>query len=172
MLEQRLHRRLIRGQPLRLEVRAARPAAAAAVVGRPFVPIDAQPLEAVENRLQGLGHVPLGVGVVDPQQELPAVLPGKEPVEQRRADAADVQIAGGLGAKRVRTDMGGMRSAEFGMRNYSTCSYRCARRIRPGHAAGWPVTATTGGLVVTGIGGLMRTGRALVSDCPRMEKGR
>ena len=41
-----------------------------------------------------LGHVPLGVGIVDPQQELPAVLPGEQPVEQRRAHAADVQIAG------------------------------------------------------------------------------
>src|SRR5262245_11004046 len=93
------HRILVICEPLRLEIRSAWPAAAAAVVGGPFVPVEAQPLEAVENRLEGLGHVPLGIGIVDPQQELPAVLPGKEPIKERRADAADMQIAGRTGSE-------------------------------------------------------------------------
>ena len=40
-----------------------------------------------------------GVGVVDPQQELPAVPPREQPIEQRRAHAADVQIAGRTGSE-------------------------------------------------------------------------
>ena len=40
--------------------------------------------------LQRFGDIAAGVGVVDPQQELSAVLPGKQPVEQGRANAADV----------------------------------------------------------------------------------
>ena len=66
----------------------------------PFVPVQAEPAEAVEDRLQRrLGHVPLLVGVVDAEDELPAVLAGEQPVEQGRADAADVQVAGRAGGE-------------------------------------------------------------------------
>ena len=64
-----------------------------------FVPVDAQPAEAVEDRLQGLVDVPLLIGVVDPQDELPAVRAGEQPAEQGRADPADVQVAGRTGSK-------------------------------------------------------------------------
>src|SRR5439155_13393614 len=43
---------------------------------------------------QRLGHIPLGVGIVDPQQKLAAMLPSKQPVEQRRTEAANVQVTG------------------------------------------------------------------------------
>ena len=65
-----------------------------------------EPAEPVEDRPQRLGDVALGVGVVDAQQKLPAVTPGEQPVEQGRADPANVKIAGGAWArKRVRTVM-------------------------------------------------------------------
>ena len=51
-------------------------------------------MQAVEDRLQRLFDVPLLIGVVDPQDELPAVLPGEEPIEQRGAYPADVQVSG------------------------------------------------------------------------------
>ena len=65
----------------------------------PFVPIDAQPAKAVQNRRQRRSTFRSGVGVVDAQQELAAMPPGKQPIEQRRANAADVQIAGRAGSE-------------------------------------------------------------------------
>ena len=92
--QQVLDRRLITIQPLRLVIRGERSAHL-----RAFVPVDAQPVQAVEDRLQCLVDIPLLVGVVDPQDELAAVLPGEEPVEQRRANPANVQISGGTGGE-------------------------------------------------------------------------
>ena len=43
--------------------------------------------------LGGLGHLAAGVGVLDPQQELAALVAREEPVEERRAHVADVQEA-------------------------------------------------------------------------------
>ena len=42
---------------------------------------------------------PLLVGVLDPQDEGAAGVPGEQPVEQRRAGAADVEVAGGGGGE-------------------------------------------------------------------------
>ncbi len=81
---------LVAGRPLRLVVGSVRPAYA-----RPLIPVDAEPLQAVENRLEGCVDVPFGVGVVDPEDELAAPLACEKPVEQRRADTADVKVAGG-----------------------------------------------------------------------------
>jgi hypothetical protein len=53
----------------------------------------------------------LAVGVLDAQQELAAGVAGVEPVEQRRARAADMQEAGGRGGKRV-TSEGDARSPD------------------------------------------------------------
>ena len=61
---------------------------------RAFIPIDAQPAQAVQDRRQRLLDVPLLIGVVDPQDELAAVPPGEQPAEQGRADAADVKVSG------------------------------------------------------------------------------
>ena len=81
-------------QPLRLVVRGERPAHV-----RPLVPVDSQPAQPVEDRLQRLLDVPLLIGVVDPQDELPAVLPGQQPIEQRGPHAADVQVSGRAGGE-------------------------------------------------------------------------
>src|SRR5439155_1796259 len=103
--------------PLALEVRLVRAEAVAArILRRPLVPVDAEPVKPVEYRLDRLGPIPHLVGVVDAEDELAAVPPGVEPVETRRADAADVQVAG-----RARGEAGaghcGVRSAECGVRN-------------------------------------------------------
>jgi hypothetical protein len=92
--EQPLDGCLIPREPLRLVVRSMRSADFGS-----FVPIDAEPAEAVQNRGQRRLDIPLLIGVVDPQEKLPAVLPGEEPVEERRANAADVQEAGGTGSE-------------------------------------------------------------------------
>ena len=75
--------------PLRLRVGAVRPADP-----RPFVPIEAEPSQAVENALDHVGRRALDVGVLDAQHEHAAMTTGKEPVEERGPRAADVQIAG------------------------------------------------------------------------------
>src|SRR2546427_716659 len=60
---------------------------------RPLVPVEAEPLEGLEDR----GEVLVGragtVGVLDPKDEGPAVVARVEPVEQRGARAADVEVS-------------------------------------------------------------------------------
>ena len=63
------------------------------------VPIEAEPAHAVEDRVDRFVRRARLVGVLDPQQELAAVVAGEQPVEQRRARAADMQEAGGRGRK-------------------------------------------------------------------------
>ena len=76
-------------EPLRLEIRRVR----AADVG-PFVPVEPQPAQAVDDAGDHLPRRSLGVGVLDAQHEGAAVPPREQPVEQRRARAADVKVAG------------------------------------------------------------------------------
>ena len=71
--------------------RSARPAR------RPRVPVQAEPPQRVEDDLDVLGRVALGVGVLDAQQHLAAGVAGLEPVEQRGARATDVERAGRRG---------------------------------------------------------------------------
>src|ERR1051325_3920643 len=110
---------------LGLEVRSERTADAWA-----FVPVDAEPLEAIQNRLQGLGAIAFGGGVVDAQDEAAAVLFGVEPVEQRCADAADVEVAGGAGSK-TRANL-----------CHDGLSDSCPRRARPSTSA-WTTPSST-----------------------------
>ncbi len=65
------------------------------------VPCEPQPAQIRPDRLDVVLAAPLGVGVVDPQQETPARLLRQQPVMQRRANIADMQPPGGRGAKRV-----------------------------------------------------------------------
>ena len=61
---------------------------------RALVPVKPKPLHAVEDDLDGLiGGTGL-VRVLDPEDELSAVVAGEEPVEERGAYAANVQSAG------------------------------------------------------------------------------
>ena len=76
-------------EPLGLPVRAVR----AADVG-PFVPVEAQPSQVVEDAVLGFARRSLRVGVLDAQHERAAVAARQQPVEQRRARVADVQMSG------------------------------------------------------------------------------
>ena len=78
---------------------------AAELADRLAVPVEAEPVEAVEDGVdRGLGR-PLAVGVLDAQEERPAEAPGVEPVEQSRARAADVQKSG-RGGREAGDDVG------------------------------------------------------------------
>ena len=66
---------------------------------RPFVPGDPEPGEAVENDLRVRVGAALLVGVLDAQDEHAAEAARVEPVEERGARAADVQVAGGGGGE-------------------------------------------------------------------------
>ena len=56
-------------------------------------------MQPVQDRGQGLFDIPLLVGIVDAEDELPPVPPGEKPAKQRGSNTADVQIAGGAGGK-------------------------------------------------------------------------
>ena len=86
---------------LRLEIRAAVAfARAGGVAGeRAFVPVEAEPAQAVEDDVHGFLGIARGVGVLDAQDERAAGVAGVKPVEQGGARAADVQVAGGRGGK-------------------------------------------------------------------------
>ena len=58
-----------------------------------LVPAEAEPVEALEDRARALVGAARAVGVLDAQQELAAVVLGVEPVEERRAGAADVEVS-------------------------------------------------------------------------------
>ena len=81
-------------QPLGLDVR---PVVAAGL--RPFVPLQPQPAQAAEDRLQRPRIVARLVGVFDAQNEHAIRVARVEPVEQRRAEASDVRDAGGAGGE-------------------------------------------------------------------------
>src|SRR5262249_3029159 len=64
---------------------------------RPLVPVEAEPPEPLQVLVhRGLGRS-LAVGVLEPEHETTAVMAREEPVEEGRARAADVQVAGGTG---------------------------------------------------------------------------
>ena len=65
----------------------------------PFVPIEPEPAQAVDDAGDHLPRGALGIGVFDAQHERAAVPAGVEPVEQRRPGAADVEIAGRRGSE-------------------------------------------------------------------------
>ena len=56
---------------------------------------DAEPMQVVEDRVGILLPGPRDVGIVEALDESAAVLRGEQPVEQRRARIADMDVAGG-----------------------------------------------------------------------------
>ena len=88
--KQPVHRLPVARLPRRLEVRRVR-----AVHLRALVPVEPEPAEPVEDRLQCLPDVAPLVGVVDAQNELAAVPARVQPIEQGGPHAADVQVTGG-----------------------------------------------------------------------------
>src|SRR6202008_3712889 len=60
---------------------------------RALVPVDPEPLQAVEDRVDRFARRALEVGVLDAQHERAAVAPRVSPGEKRGARAADMQVA-------------------------------------------------------------------------------
>src|SRR5205823_3853829 len=58
------------------------------------VPIQAEPAQRVLNLLGRLLDFAIGVGVLDSQAKLPALVPGEQPIEERSPHVPDVQEAG------------------------------------------------------------------------------
>ena len=81
-------------QALRLEVGAVRPADL-----RAFVPVEAEPAQALEDGVEGLGDEARLVGVLDAQHEAAAFVTGEEPVEESGAYVADVRDARRAGSE-------------------------------------------------------------------------
>src|SRR5699024_8233011 len=76
---------------------------AVAAVGTPdldaFVRVDPEPAHGVQQLVVGLLAVTGGVGVLDAEDQLAAVMAGVGPVEQGGAHHADARRAGGAGAE-------------------------------------------------------------------------
>ena len=66
-----------------------------ALVDGLLVPREAEPLHPLEDRAGALVGAARLVGILDAQQELAAVVPDEQPVEEGRARATDVEVAGG-----------------------------------------------------------------------------
>ena len=65
----------------------------------PFIPIEPNPLHSLNNGLDRfIGRAAL-VRVFDTEDKHAILLAGKEPIEQRRTNTADVQKAGGTRRK-------------------------------------------------------------------------
>ena len=76
------------------------------------IPVELEPAQAIENgEDRAFGGARL-VGILDAQQHLAAGVLGIEPIEQRRARAADMQIARGRGRK-TRDDLFAHAIGEF-----------------------------------------------------------
>ena len=80
--------------PLALKIRAKIPAGF-----RAFIPIESKPAQPVVNGARGLLGVARPIGIFDAQNQRAARVFGVEPVEQGRARAAYVEIAGGRWSK-------------------------------------------------------------------------
>ena len=81
-------------QALRLLLAALHPVE---LEGDLAVPVEAEPAVCLLDLLGRLGNLSPRVRVLDPEQELAALAPSVEPVEQRRVGPADVQEAGRAG---------------------------------------------------------------------------
>src|SRR3546814_17506548 len=55
----------------------------------------AEPAQIAPDRLDEPLLAALGIGIVDPKHEAPAVLPRPQPVVERGADVTDMQLPGG-----------------------------------------------------------------------------
>jgi poly(3-hydroxybutyrate) depolymerase len=61
---------------------------------RTFVPVETQPSEPVEDRLQRRIDISGLVGIVDTENELTGMVPGEQPVKQGCPDTTDVKVSG------------------------------------------------------------------------------
>ena len=64
---------------------------------RAFIPVEPQPLQAVDDTVNGCLGRSLFVGIFNAQNQFAVMLPGKQPVEQHCPGPADVKITRGAG---------------------------------------------------------------------------
>src|SRR3954452_12985681 len=77
-------------QTLRLTIRPVRP-----VDVGPLVPVETEPTQIAQDRGLRLAPRSFGIGVFDPQDERAALAAREQPVEERRARIADVELSCG-----------------------------------------------------------------------------
>lgn len=120
-------------------------------MGLTLVPLDAQPLEVGEHSLLALPRRPRRVRVLHAQDHLAAHVLGEQPVEQRSARAADVQVAGG-GGRKAHAHLQQQRAAPTDVTHHeileqcrapSSCPARKAASVQP--ASSWQQRATPRG---------------------------
>ena len=92
--EQPLGGRRVARQPLHLAIGRMRAAGRLAGDLGPLVPLQAEPVQAVEDVLLELDRAAGDVGVLEPEDEGAADVPGVEEVEQSRPGGADVERPG------------------------------------------------------------------------------
>src|SRR6185436_9120726 len=119
-----LHRmRAVDVQPLGLPVRAM-----IATGVRTLIPVESEPAQIVERRALGLLGRARDVGVLDAKDERTARAAGEQPVEERGARVADVQLSGGAWSEsETHFILGG---SAFGGTRPTICPI-CPRRARP-----------------------------------------
>ena len=86
--------RRVEMQPLGLAIGTVRAADV-----RPLVPVEPEPAQVLEDALLRLARRSLGVGVLDAEDERAVLAVRQQPVEERRARVADVQLAGRAGSE-------------------------------------------------------------------------
>src|SRR5262249_21747802 len=84
---------------------------------RPFVPVEAQPAQVLEHAGFGFPGRSLLIGVLDAENERAALAAREQPVEERGAGVANVQVAGWTWSEtdahpHRRSEAGGRRSVE------------------------------------------------------------
>ena len=92
-LSEHRHVHVIGLEPLRLDVGREGPTDV-----RTLVPLQVQPAQTVEDRFGSAGDEAVLVGILDAHDKAAAGVLGQQPVEQRRADVADVGHAGRAGS--------------------------------------------------------------------------
>src|SRR5262249_28265497 len=92
--DQSRRERAIAVEAFGLKVRSVRPADL-----RTFVPLESEPPHAVEDPFHHFVRRSLDVGVCEAQHEHAAVAAGEEPVEERGARTADMQVTGRRGSE-------------------------------------------------------------------------
>ena len=74
---------------------------------RALVPVESEPFQIADDGRVGIGRRSFRVGVLDAQDEGAVMTAREQPVEQRRAGVADVQLTGWTGSEADAHDRGG-----------------------------------------------------------------
>jgi len=65
----------------------------------PLLPVQTQPLQALEDGLDGFSREPNYIGILNPQDEFSPVVPGKKPIEKGRSRPSNMEKTRRTGRK-------------------------------------------------------------------------